>query len=314
MAIEAFRSDEPDDLDSDAGGWGVCEGVIVKLNFELYKSLFFSSNVYKFVWTITGCHGISIKEPCVGSLTSVVGNGLMSRLNCVNPDVLLCCEALWRCHFDLKYSVNILVDHLKKTCWNIFQQINLHIYIYIFVPWDANKSQNLRFAIRNHNHQEETYLKMSFLFFQNNGNIMDIQGYRPPNEALFLGICGIPLDFPWKHQHPTCSNLYYPTCDSHETLDPHIQLEPTSGTVWNTEDGPKVVRSAGLGVGQDEHIRRSWNQKSEGSFTIWNGKCVILVAKFLVNSWGSFFVSSYLTGDAKHAGILVMLTMLGHVR
>lgn len=38
MAIEAFRSDEPDDLDSDAGGWGVCECVIVKLNFELYKS------------------------------------------------------------------------------------------------------------------------------------------------------------------------------------------------------------------------------------------------------------------------------------
>lgn len=76
-----------------------------------------------------------------------------------------------------------------------------------------------------------------------------------------------------------------------------------------------MVRSAGLGVGQDEHIREIIDpQKSEGSFTIWNGKCVILVAKFLVNSWGSFFVSSYLTGDATHAGILVMLTMLGHVR
>lgn len=208
MAIEAFRSDEPDDLDSDAGGWGVCEGVIVKLNFELYKSLFFSSNVYKFVWTITGCHGISIKEPCVGSLTSVVGNGLMSRLNCVNPDVLLCCEALWRCHFDLKYSVNILVDHLKKTCWNIFQQINLHIYIYIYLYLEMQtkaRTSDSQFAIIT------IKKRRTWRWVFCSSKIMETswtsKGTVPPMRPCFLGFAGYPWIF-----HENTNIQLVPTC------------------------------------------------------------------------------------------------------
>lgn len=200
----------------------------------------------------------------------------------------------------------ILVDHVKKTCWNIFQQMNLHN---ILVPWDASKDQNLRFAIMT------IKKRRTWRWVFCSSKIMETswtsKGTVPPMRPCFLGFAGYPWIF-----HENTNIQLVPTCiiqlvlhmkrwtpTSSQKQRPERYETPRTDPKWCDPRGLVWDRMDTLG---DHRSPEKWGilHNLERKMCYFSGKipCELLgfLFRVIISDW--WCKTCWNIGDANHAG------------